>query len=218
MLNIDIQEFFTRGFVIAKSVIRNDGIDILTNEIDAVIKGTSKYKWEKLKVLQDTKNINNYTKIENIQTHQIFKMFLDYPVFKSTISEIYGGIETKYYSPCIRNLYLKRQGMDWHQDRYPTCKITPLMSLMVAIDPLVKDGGALEVVPFSHADGQISEFGAGVLSDSQIEEYCDIYQTLDMEPGDAIFYNPQLIHRYSINCTRKKRRFFHSYYIESNRK
>jgi hypothetical protein len=218
MLDIEVRDFFSRGFVISKSVIKQDGIKILTDEIDAVIKGESKYKWEKLKVLQDTNNINNYTKIENIQTHQIFKMFLDYPVFKKTISEIYGGIETKYYSPVIRNLFLKRQGLDWHQDRYPTCKVTPLLAVLVAIDPLEVDGGALEVVPFSHADGQIESFNAGVLNDEQVKEYCDIRKTLELEPGDAIFYNPQLIHRFSTNCTRKKKRFFQSYYVESNKK
>jgi hypothetical protein len=218
MLDIEMTDFFSKGYAIAKSIIREEGITILTDEIDAVIKGESAYKWEKLKVLQDTGNINNYTKIENIQTHQIFKMFLDYPVFKKTISEIYGGIETKYYSPCIRNLFLKRRGIDWHQDRYPTCKVTPLISVIVAIDHLELDGGAIEVVPFSHADGQVSDFNAGVLNEEQIGEYCDIRTTIELEPGDAVFYDPQLIHRFSTNCTRRKKRFFQSYYVESNKK
>jgi len=100
----------------------------------------------------------------------------------------------------------------WHQDwgywkhgsKQPT-----QVNCMLAIDPQNQENGALRFVPGSHKQGSIDHqdtgaesFGIGLEGDINAYEN----DLVDMQPGDAVFFGPLVIHGSEANASPNHRR------------
>ncbi|KQS33126.1 phytanoyl-CoA dioxygenase family protein [Dyadobacter sp. Leaf189] len=104
---------------------------------------------------------------------------------------------------------------EWHQDYgywYKNQFIFPdqLMSVMVALTPANKENGCLQVIKGSHKMGRVNHGFAGeqVGADSEMVNHALKTMDLvycDLQPGDALFFHSNLLHRSEANLSDQPR-------------
>jgi ectoine hydroxylase-related dioxygenase (phytanoyl-CoA dioxygenase family) len=100
---------------------------------------------------------------------------------------------------------------EWHQDYgywYKNQFMFPdqLISVMVALTPANKENGCLQVIKGSHKMGRVNHGFAGeqvgadmVMVNNALQSLELLYSELD--PGDALFFHPNLLHRSEANLS-----------------
>lgn len=92
----------------------------------------------------------------------------------------------------------------WHQDYgywYQNGVLFPLMSsVMIAVDPSTRDNGCLQVLKGSHLMGRIDHELTGEQAGANLEHVEEARKVLhlvhvEMDPGDALFFHCNLLHR-----------------------
>jgi ectoine hydroxylase-related dioxygenase (phytanoyl-CoA dioxygenase family) len=92
----------------------------------------------------------------------------------------------------------------WHQDYgywYQNGVLFPwLTSVFIAVDQATRENGCLQVIPRSHEMGRISHGLTGEQAGADPERVAAVLERLplayvEMEPGDALFFHPNLLHR-----------------------
>ncbi len=97
---------------------------------------------------------------------------------------------------------------EWHQDYgywYSNNCLFPYMaSCLIAIDPSTRENGCLQVIKGSHLMGRIDhgktgeQTGADINRVSEALKYLELVQC-EMEPGSALFFHCNLLHRSDAN-------------------
>ncbi|MCE6988331.1 phytanoyl-CoA dioxygenase family protein [Dyadobacter sp. CY323] len=100
---------------------------------------------------------------------------------------------------------------EWHQDYgywYKNQFIFPdqLMSVMIALTPANKENGCLQVIKGSHKMGRVNHGFAGEQVGADMEMVNHALKTMDLiyceiEPGDALFFHSNLLHRSEANLS-----------------
>ena len=119
-----------------------------------------------------------------------------------------------YHSKMIMKDPLVGGAWTWHQDYgywYRNGVLWPLLvSVSIAIDPATRDNGCLQVIPRSHELGRIDHVQSGDQAGADMERVTEVLKRLplvhcEMEPGDAIFFHPNLLHRSDMNRSEQPR-------------
>ena len=102
----------------------------------------------------------------------------------------------------------------WHQDYgywYQNGVLSPnLTSAFIAIDPATKENGCMQVIPHSHSLGRIEHVLTGEQAGADMERVHEILKRfplvhVEMEPGDALFFHSNLLHRSDQNKSENPR-------------
>jgi ectoine hydroxylase-related dioxygenase (phytanoyl-CoA dioxygenase family) len=104
---------------------------------------------------------------------------------------------------------------EWHQDYgywYKNQFLFPeqLVSIMIALTPANKENGCLQVIKGSHKMGRVNhgfsgeQVGADMV---MVDHACKVLEHVyvDLEPGDALFFHSNLLHRSEANLSEKPR-------------
>ncbi|HZZ76375.1 MAG TPA: phytanoyl-CoA dioxygenase family protein [Puia sp.] len=100
---------------------------------------------------------------------------------------------------------------EWHQDYgywYKNQFMFPdqLISVMVALTPANKANGCLQVIKGSHKIGRVNHGFAGEQVGADMEMVNNALKTMDLvytelEPGDALFFHSNILHRSEANLS-----------------
>lgn len=100
---------------------------------------------------------------------------------------------------------------EWHQDYgywYKNQFMFPdkLISVMVALTPAKKENGCLQVIKGSHKLGRVNHGFAGEQVGADMVMVNNALQTMELvycelEPGDALFFHSNLLHRSEANLS-----------------
>jgi ectoine hydroxylase len=102
----------------------------------------------------------------------------------------------------------------WHQDYgywYQNGVLAPdLVSVFIAVDPATRENGCLQVLQGSHRCGRVEHVLTGDQAGADPERVAEIAKRLplvhvEMEPGDALFFHPNLLHRSDQNRSENPR-------------
>ncbi len=104
---------------------------------------------------------------------------------------------------------------EWHQDYgywYKNQFIFPdqLISVMVALTPANKENGCLQVIKGSHKMGRVNHGFAGEQVGADMVMVNNALQTMELlycelDPGDALVFHPNLLHRSEANLSEHPR-------------
>mgnify|MGYP002381300455 CR=1 FL=1 len=104
---------------------------------------------------------------------------------------------------------------EWHQDYgywYKNQFMFPdkLISVMIALTPANKENGCLQVIRGSHKMGRVNHGFAGEQVGADIAMVNNALKTMDLEycelnPGDALFFHSNLLHRSEANLSNAPR-------------
>ncbi len=115
-----------------------------------------------------------------------------------------------YHSKMIMKDALVGGAWAWHQDYgywYQNGVLWPdLVSVFIAADPCTIENGCLQVIPGSHKLGRIDHTTTGDQAGADLARVNHILTRLplvhvEMNPGDTLFFHPNLLHRSDRNTS-----------------
>jgi ectoine hydroxylase-related dioxygenase (phytanoyl-CoA dioxygenase family) len=118
--------------------------------------------------------------------------------------KILGGEVYHYHSKMIMKDAKVGGAWTWHQDYgywYQNGVLMPLLSsVFIAVDPSTRANGCLQVIEGSHHCGRIDHVLTGDQAGADRERVDQLLKRLplvyvEMEPGDAVFFDCNLLHR-----------------------
>jgi ectoine hydroxylase len=102
----------------------------------------------------------------------------------------------------------------WHQDYgywYQNGVLFPdLVSVMISVDPGTKENGCLQVLKGSHKLGRVDHVLTGEQAGADMERVNEAKKRLELvyvelEPGDAVFFHSNILHRSDQNKSEQSR-------------
>jgi ectoine hydroxylase len=125
-----------------------------------------------------------------------------------------GGEVYHYHSKMIMKEPRVGGAWTWHQDYgywYQNGVLFPLLtSVFIAVDPATRENGCLQVLKGSQLCGRIDhvltgeQAGADNTRVTEIAKRCELIH-VEMEPGDAVFFDANLLHRSDRNRSENPR-------------
>lgn len=104
---------------------------------------------------------------------------------------------------------------EWHQDYgywYKNQFMFPdeMISVMIALTPANRENGCLQIIKGSHKLGRVNHGFAGEQVGADMVMVNNALKTMellycDLEPGDALFFHPNLLHRSEANLSDRPR-------------
>ena len=125
-----------------------------------------------------------------------------------------GGEVYHYHSKMIMKEPRVGGAWAWHQDYgywYQNGVLFPLLtSVFIAVDRATKENGCLQVLKGSHLAGRVDHVLTGDQAGADLERVKELGKRLElvhveMEPGDAVFFDSNLLHRSDQNHSENPR-------------
>ena len=144
----------------------------------------------------------------------IYGMFARCERMVRSVERILEGEVYHYHSKMIMKDPRVGGAWTWHQDYgywYQNGVLWPLLtSVSIAVDRATRDNGCLQVIPRSHELGRIEHVPSGEQAGADRARVEAILERLplvhcEMEPGDAIFFHANLLHRSDMNRSEEPR-------------
>jgi hypothetical protein len=140
----------------------------------------------------------------NHPTNTIYGMIARSKSLVGNAEQILGGEVYHYHSKMIMKDAKVGGAWTWHQDYgywYQNGVLFPdLTSAFIAVDRATKENGCLQVIRGSHKLGRIDHVLTGDQAGADMERVTHALERLElvyveMEPGDALFFHANLLHR-----------------------
>ena len=134
----------------------------------------------------------------------IYGMFARCHRIVNSMEVLLDGEVYHYHSKMIMKDPKIGGAWEWHQDYgywYQNGCLQPLLSsVMIAVDPATRGNGCLQVLRQSHHLGRIDHQQKGDQAGAEMERVEEALKIFDlvyveMEPGDALFFHCNLLHR-----------------------
>ncbi|KAK6175432.1 hypothetical protein SNE40_013897 [Patella caerulea] len=134
-----------------------------------------------------------------------------------TAEQILGGEVYHYHSKVIMKDARTGGKFVWHQDYgywYNNFIVFPdMLSVLMPIDPSLKENGCLQVLVGSHKCGRINhgkiggQTGADLKRLEMVKTFCP-HKYVELQPGDALFQHSNLLHTSEPNNSDMRRWMF----------
>lgn len=204
-----IAEYHREGFVIARGFFAADEIDLLRSAAK-VDRALDEHSFGRADGEGGTVRLSLW----NHPGDGIYGMFARCERIVRSAEKLLGGEVYHYHSKMIMKDPRVGGAWAWHQDYgywYQNGVLFPwLVSVSIAVDPATRENGCLQVIPRSHDLGRIEHGLTGEQAGADMERVHAILERLplvycEMDPGDAIFFHANLLHRSDMNQSENPR-------------
>jgi ectoine hydroxylase len=194
-----VHEYHDRGFFVARGLFDRDEIDLLhraakeDHDLDQRSFGRA-----------DGEGGTVRLSLWNHPGDGIYGMFARCERMVRSCERLLGGEVYHYHSKMIMKDPRVGGAWTWHQDYgywYQNGVLQPLLaSVSIAVDRATKENGCLQIIEGSHKCGRVDHVLTGGQAGADRERVEQILQRmplvyLEMEPGDAVFFHCNLLHR-----------------------
>ena len=192
-------EYATRGFTLARGMFESDEIYLLRRaakedrELDQHSFGR-----------KDGEGGTVRLSLWNHPGDALYGMFARCESIVNSAESLLNGEVYHYHSKMIMKDARVGGAWTWHQDYgywYQNGVLFPLLtSAFIAVDPATKQNGCLQVIERSHELGRIDHVLTGEQAGADQDRVQEILKVLrliyvEMDPGDVLFFHPNLLHR-----------------------
>jgi len=195
----ELEQFRADGFVIVRGLLSHDEVRLLGDVARA-----DRELSESAYARRDASGQATVLSVRNELTGDIYSALARSRRIVDRMTSFLGG-EVYHYHHKL-NLKEPRVGgaWEWHQDYgywyHNGCLLPDMGSCMIAIDRATPENGCLQVLRGSHAMGRIDHGPIGDQTGADLERVEVALQRFDvlhvsMEPGDAVFFHANLLHR-----------------------
>jgi ectoine hydroxylase-related dioxygenase (phytanoyl-CoA dioxygenase family) len=166
-------------------------------------------------------------KMWNHAGDDIYGMFSRNERVVRTMEHLVGGEVYLYSAKMILKNARDGGAWEWHQDYgywyHNGCLAPDMASCLIAVDRNTEENGCLQVLRSSHRLGRLDHIRENeqYIADSErVNVAVNVFESVSipLEPGDAIFFHCNLLHRSNANNSDQRRwNFICSYNAISNR-
>lgn len=144
----------------------------------------------------------------------IYGMFARCNRIVDAMEQILDGEVYHYHSKMILKDAKVGGAWAWHQDYgywYENYLLYPLLSsCSIAVDPATRENGCMQVLKGSHHMGRVTHALTGDQAGADLERVAEAEKRLElvyceMDPGDALFFHSNILHRSDQNRSDKSR-------------
>jgi ectoine hydroxylase-related dioxygenase (phytanoyl-CoA dioxygenase family) len=144
----------------------------------------------------------------------IYGMFARCERIVGAMEQILGGPVGHYHSKMIMKDAKVGGAWEWHQDYgywYDIGYLFPdLASVMIAVDKATTENGCLQVIKGSHRLGRINHTATGQQAGADLKRVGQVLEKMElvyceMNPGDAVFFHSNTLHRSDQNQSENPR-------------
>ncbi len=204
----DVRAYRDDGFVLARGFYTTPEIDVLDrsaradNELDKRSFGRADGEGGVVRL-----------SLWNHPGDGVYGMFARCERIVRSCEKLLGGEVYHYHSKMILKDAKVGGAWAWHQDYgywYQNGILQPLLtSVFVAVDPCTRANGCLQVIRNSHRCGRINHVLTGEQAGADKEHVEELLKRPDqfplvhveMDPGDALFFHANLLHRSDQNTS-----------------
>ena len=204
----DVQQYHSRGYVLARGFYTAEEIGVLQrsakddNELDKRSFGRADGEGGVVRL-----------SLWNHPGDGVYGMFARCERIVRSCEKLLGGEVYHYHSKMILKDAKVGGAWAWHQDYgywYQNHVLQPLLtSVFIAVDPSTKANGCLQVIENSHHCGRINHILTGDQAGADRERVDELLKRpeqfplvyVEMNPGDALFFHANLLHRSDQNTS-----------------
>ncbi|MCZ7648246.1 MAG: phytanoyl-CoA dioxygenase family protein [Planctomycetota bacterium] len=224
------------GFLRLGKLLADDELAALQNRIDDIMLGKAQVNYDRMLMQLDSDDGNyghagpqtkghkgatlGYRKIQELEFDPLFREFMERPIFRHICETVYGAATP--IAP-FRAMFMNKPAqrgtfLPWHQDRWNSLELDPLVTIWTALDPATKANGCVQLIPGSHKAGIVNpSHGSGFLTEEQTREHVKperiVY--LELEPGEVALLHNWTLHGSDVNRTQTSRRAFSACYMDA---
>jgi ectoine hydroxylase len=195
----ELLEYRTNGYVLVRSMLDEEETSLLGQAArqDRILDQHSFAR-------RDGEGGTVRLSLWNHPTDTIYGMVARSEAIVNSAEKLLDGEVYHYHSKMIMKDAKVGGAWTWHQDYgywYQNGVLFPLLtSVFIAIDRATRQNGCLQVIRGSHQLGRIEHVLTGDQAGADQDRVDEILKRLDldyveMEPGDALYFDPNLLHR-----------------------
>jgi ectoine hydroxylase len=197
--DVDVDFYHRNGYVLLRSMFSREEIELLHRSAKAD-KDLDDHGFGKA----DGEGGVVRLALWNHPGDSIYGMFARCASVVDSCEKLLGGEVYHYHSKMIMKEPRIGGAWTWHQDYgywYQNGVLFPLLtSISIAVDRATTENGCLQIIGRSHELGRIDHIHTGDQAGADKDRVAEILKVLplihvEMEPGDALFFHPNLLHR-----------------------
>lgn len=233
------ETFEQRGVVRLGKLLSDEELNLLQDEIDAIMLGEASVDYDQLMMQLDTSSGDygdlgghtdgfkgatlNYRKIQDLELDAVFLRYMQRPLFRNICTRVYGE---RTPIDCFRAMFMNKPAqhgtlLPWHQDRWSHLDRDPQITVWTALDKVTEANGCMQIVHGSHKLGVINpDHKSAFLTEKQAQEtvsHKDI-EFLEVDAGEVVLLHNWTLHRSDTNRTDGPRRAFSVCYMDGRTK
>jgi hypothetical protein len=194
-----VEEFHHNGFILLKSLFDQEETDLLKRTA-VEDRELDKHSFGRADGEGGTVRLSLW----NHPGNNIYGMFARCNRIVDNVEKLLDGEVYHYHSKMILKDPEIGGAWAWHQDYgywYQNGVLFPdLVSVFIAVDRATRENGCLQVIKSSHLMGRVDHVLTGEQAGADKERVDEALKRLElvyceMEPGDAIFFHSNLLHR-----------------------
>lgn len=198
-----IEQFTRDGYLMVKALFDAEEMDLLMR----IAKGDRLIEQQAHERL-DLSNGRTKLWITGSLGEDIYSAFVRCPRIVEPMEQVLGGEVYHYHHKMMLKEPFVGGAWEWHQDYgywYGNGCLFPFMaSCLIAIDRATTENGCLQVIKGSHHLGRLNHEKAGEQKGADRERVNEVLRYLElvpceMEPGSALFFHCNLLHRSNAN-------------------
>ncbi len=217
----ELQEYRRHGFLVARGLFAPDEIALMKQAAERELTGAE--------VLNKADSQGNTVSLAmwNHARDDIYGMFSRNQRVVDPAELLLGAPVYLYSAKMIMKNAREGGAWEWHQDygywyNYG-CLAPTMLSCLIAVDRATRENGCLQVLRGSHAIGRINHDRVNeqtVADPEHVEAALQRFERvyLQLDPGDAVFFDCNLLHRSDANKSEHRRwNYIASYNTIENR-
>ena len=200
----DLSTYNSQGYLIQRSLFSSDEIDIMKREAERDLAGAS--------ILNKADRAGNPVNLAMWDRPQddIYGMFSRNERVVKNVEAILGAEVYLYSAKMIMKNAREGGAWEWHQDfgywYNNGCLAPDMMSIYVALDKATRENGCLQVLKGSHRLGRLNHIRENDQTNVELEHLQAALKRfelvyVEMEMGDALVFDGNLLHRSDANRT-----------------
>lgn len=205
----ELEQFRSDGFIILRGLFDAEEIDLLRRAAkeDRVLDQNSFGR-------EDGSGGNIRLSLWSDPGDNLYGMIARCPRIVGAMEQILGGPVGHYHSKMIMKDAKVGGAWEWHQDYgywYDIGYLFPeLASVMIAVDKATEENGCLQVIKGSQRLGRINHTATGQQAGADLSRVGEVLDKLElvhceMDPGDAVFFHSNTLHRSDQNRSENPR-------------
>ena len=216
----ELETYNAKGFLIARALFASDEIDCMKREAERNLTGAA--------LLKKADRAGNPVDLAmwNRSQDDIYGMFSRNERVVKNVATLLGGEVYLYSAKMIMKNAREGGAWEWHQDYgywYDYgCLVPSMLSCLIAVDRATQENGCLQILSGSHAMGRINHdrINEQTMANPEhvqaaLARFPLVY--LELDPGDAVFFHCNLLHRSDANRSDHRRwNFIASYNTVAN--